>query len=223
VGALILGAGVGLAALMGNGDSVTPLAAVATATASSTPTAPLWLLADDFSDSESGFPTGSDADGGVEYIEGRLRITVLTDGIEWRSPSRRVNAEDVTVSVVVAAHSGPARSDLGVLCRWQDSDNFVALAINNDGQAAIWRKAAGEIEFLSDWHSAAGIGLGQGGQLDLTVTCAGEHLRLEAGGQVLAEADDPAPAAGDVALLARLREAGQLVVDFDDLIVAPAE
>jgi hypothetical protein len=180
-------------------------------------------LADDFADPESGFVTLADEDGSVAYSDGALVLTVLTDGVEWHPPSRRVDAQDVRVTVASTLRSGPEVSEWGVLCRWQDGDNYVALAVSAAGQAGIWRRAAGEIEWLAPWAEVEGALLGRNGELNLSVTCAGDALRLEAGGQILAEAADPAPAPGDVALLARLREPGEMVVAFDDLLVIAAE
>jgi hypothetical protein len=162
----------------------------------------------------------SDVDGGIAYTDGLLRLTVLTNEVEWRAPSGRVDAVDVAVSVAVPNHSGPERGDFGLICRWQDGDNYVALAVSGAGQVAIWHSLAGEVAFLSDWSPVSGATLGEGGTLTLTATCLGPALRLESGAQLLAEAADPAPASGDIALLARLRQPGELVVDFDDLVVA---
>ncbi len=216
----LLAGGVGLAAILGSPTATVP-STTATVPTGPTITAPpvTWLLVDDFSDPESGFPTLTDEQGSVAYSDGVLLFTVLVEEVEWRPPSRRVDAQDVSVTVLSTLRSGPPRSEWGILCRWQDGDNHVALAVSAAGQAGIWRKAAGEVEWLAPWAEVDSALLGRGGQLTLTATCAGDSLRLEAGGQLLAEAADPAPTPGDIALLARLLEPGEMIVAFDDLLV----
>jgi len=216
----LLAGGLGLAALFG-GEADTPSPATPNRSAGPTITAPpvALLLADDFSDPNSGFATLADEEGSVAYSDGVLLFTVLVEEVEWRPPSRRVVAQDVSITVSTTRRSGPPRSEWGVLCRWQGAENYVALAVSAAGQAGIWRRIDGENEWLAPWAEVEGALLGRGGQLTLTATCAGESLRLEAGGQLLAEAADPAPAPGDVALLARLLEPGEMVVAFDDLLV----
>jgi serine/threonine-protein kinase len=177
------------------------------------------LLADDFTDSGSGFAVGSDPDGGVTVADGLLQFTVLTDGIEWFSPSKRVNTADVKIDVDVQQTSGPAKSEMTAICRWQDFGNYTAFAISNDGMFAVWQKRAGTVTRLHDWTPAPSLADGTGATHHLAVTCAGSHLRFEADDELLAEATDPQPAAGDVALMAGLREVGQLMVAFDNLKV----
>jgi hypothetical protein len=55
----------------------------------------------------------------------------------------------------------------------------------------------------------------------MNATCRGADLGLAVNGTVLAQATDPQPISGDVALMAGLGEAGELVVLFDDLEVFP--
>jgi serine/threonine-protein kinase len=178
------------------------------------------LLAEGFASSNSGFVTFDDADGSVAYAEGTLRFTVLAEGFEFYSPSQRVSAADVVVEVDVAALEGPARNELGVICRWQDADNFTALGVSSEGEASIWQKRAGDVERLARWAAVPGWAPAVGDSHHLAATCAGTTLRLEVDGVLAAEATDPAPGAGDVALVAGLRAVGPLVVVFDNLIVS---
>jgi hypothetical protein len=223
-GLALVGGGVGLAALLGS-PSATPPRPTATrpAAATAVTTLPAWLAIDDFSDPASGFATRADEAGGVAYEDDVLRFTVLTEGIEWLSPSGRVEAAGVHITVEVQQHFGPERNELAVLCRFQDEYNYVALGISADGHAAIWQKRDGDTDWLLDWTEAPELDLGAEAAHTLAATCAGDTLRLEVDGEVVAEASDPAPAAGDVGLLVGLRAPGELVADFDDLVVTAAE
>jgi hypothetical protein len=55
----------------------------------------------------------------------------------------------------------------------------------------------------------------------MSASCRGAELGLELEGVVVAQATDPQPISGDVALMAGLGESGELVVLFDDLEVRP--
>jgi hypothetical protein len=185
------------------------------------------LVVDDFSQPGGGFAVIEHADGSVAYAEGKLRMVLLVELLEWISLSRRVDTDNVTVEVDVTQVSGPDRNEMAVLCRYQpddgdtpiDDERFVALAISGEGEYAIWQKRDGERTYLVEWTAAPGLTTGPGAPHHLTASCQDDRLLLEADGQVLAETTDPAPTSGDVALMAGLRAEGQLVVEFDNVIV----
>jgi hypothetical protein len=178
------------------------------------------LLVDDFSTEGSGFAVLSDADGGVEYADGSLRFSVLTEGVRWYSPSGRVEVQDVVVEATARQVSGPAKSEIAILCRWRDLRQFTALALRGDGAVAIWQVWEGELSWLLEWTSGADLKLRPDVPLLLRATCQGEELRLEVDGTTLARVTDPRPASGDIALMAGLGEPGELVMLFDDVTVS---
>lgn len=175
------------------------------------------LLTDDFSDPASGFALAADADGGVTYEDGALRFTILTEGVQWTSPSGRLQAADVYVEVETEWFSRPEQGELAVLCRWQDADNYTGFGLNGRGEFAIWQERGGERVMLHDWTSSPA--LSETGRYPLQITCAGPLLRLAANRVILAEATDPQPAGGDIAFRATLRAPGQLIATFDNLRV----
>jgi hypothetical protein len=199
--------------------------AIPTATRAPTPTAgagagvtpAALLLADDFSRPGSGFAVSSDEDGGVAYNAGGLEFTVLRPGVEWLSPSRRVDAADVVVEVVLEQLVAAPEAYAAVICRWQDRANYTAFGLNSNGEFSIWQKRGGEVYPLAAWQPAPGVIPGNRQQLRLT--CAGRTLRYVANNILLAEIDDPQPATGDVAFLAGLMTSGEYAVRFHDLTV----
>jgi hypothetical protein len=184
------------------------------------PTASAGLpFADDFSDPASRFTIGQDSDGGVEYANGVLRVTALSQGVEWYSLSQRVTEKDVVVEVDVRQESQEVSSEVGVLCRWVDLGTYVAAAVSDDGTYSIWGKRDGALVRLVDWTAASELQGGMGAPHHLRLTCSGDELRFEMDDTLLGKATDPAPAAGDIGLLAGLRGTTQLVVDFDNVRV----
>jgi hypothetical protein len=185
-----------------------------------TPTPQGQLLAADFTKSSGGFGISKPDDtGSIAQTPGALRFTVLKQGAEWYSPSGHVKAQDVQIDVDVQQTSGPALTEFGAICRWQDAKNYTAFAISGGGQYKIWQKLNGATLRLIDWSDApslTGAGLGPH---QLTVTCSGTQLSLAVDGNLLGQTDDPGPVQGDIALFAGLRDAGQLVVDFKTVVV----
>jgi serine/threonine-protein kinase len=223
VGSLLLGGG-GLAAILLNRTPTprpTSTVPAVTATARIAPSPVGQLLADDFSNAASGFAQRSDQDGGVSYTDGALKINVLTKGIEFYAPSKSLNVEDAVVRVDVLPPSGPPSSEVGILCRFvekADHYDFTAFAISGDGQYKIWKNQDKVVTRFVDWTDLPALP-DSGGPVTLTATCSGTHLTLAVGDNIVGEAEDPAPSAGDIGLMAGLREAGKLAVSFDNLVV----
>jgi len=174
-------------------------------------------LSDDFSDPTSGFAVRLDDDGQVAYADGTLQISVQP-GIELYSPYRGVAEEDLEIAVQARQLAGPPRSEMGVICRWQDEDNYVAGAFRLDGMVALWRKTDGTDDRLQDWTPVAGLAGSEAHAFRLT--CLGSEIRFAVDGAEVAAAEDPFPAAGTLALMAGLLEPGELTVAFDELQVS---
>ncbi len=178
------------------------------------------LLFDDFSTPGSGFAVLSDADGGVAYAEGSLRFSVLSEGVRWYSPSGRIEAQDLVVEAIAGSIAGPMMSEIAVLCRWRDLENHTALALRGDQSVGIWQLRGGETTWLLEWTPAQNLDLTSHGPLRLRATCQEAELHLEIDGTVVAQAQDPNPISGDIALMAGLGEPGELVVLFDEVVVS---
>ena len=219
--------GIGLAAaLLPSAPETRPSATSPAVRASGTtfPSGPIVLLADDFSDPTSGFAVLSDEDGGVDYADGSLRFTALTEGVRWYSYSGRVEAQDVEIETTVRLQSGPPLSEIATLCRWIGLEDFTALAVRGDGAVGVWQVRGGVTSWLLDWTEATGLVVRRGEPFRMRATCRGSELELAINGISLAQVTDPQPTAGDVALVAGLGEPGEpgeLVVLFDDLEVFP--
>ncbi len=221
---LALVGGVGLAAILLPSATESRPTATSPAIRASGPTfpsGPILLLADDFSDPTSGFAVLSDVDGGVEYADGSLRFTVLTEGVRWYSNSVRLEAQDVEIEVTTQLVSGPRLGEIAILCRWRGLDDFTALAVRGDGAVGVWQVRGGVPTWLLDWAEAPEFEVRSGEPFRMTATCRGVELGLAVDGIVLAQVTDPQPSSGDVALMAGLGEAGELVVLFDGLAVFP--
>ncbi len=184
-----------------------------------TPTPAGQLLDDDFSNPAGGFSVGQDPDGGVEYVDGALRLTVLHQGIEWYSFSQRVKAQDVLVDVDARWETQATLTEIGLICHWVDPGNYVAAAVSDDGTYSIWGRRERKLVRLVDWTTAPSLAAGGNASHHFRLTCAGDEILFEVDGTLLGATTDPSPAVGDIALLAGLRGTQQLVVTFDNVRV----
>ena len=214
--------GGGLAALL---TSATPTAVVvrpsptSAATSTASPARDTLPLEDDFSDPGSGFGVMQADDGSVAYADGALRITSLAGGLEWFSPNTRLTERDLRVEVRARRVDGPRLGEFAVVCRWQDDANYVAAAWRADGRVSLWKKADGVEERWVDWTAVPGLEPAPDAPRLFQLTCRGSAIVFVVDGMAAAEATDPAPSAGGIALMAGLLEPGRLVVEFDDLLV----
>lgn len=213
---MLAGAGAIGAWILRDGPQVTPTATIPnTATPRSGPSTPVGrLFSLDFDNPVTDVTPTPDPDGGVTVVDGQLEFTVLREGVEWFYPSRRVRRLDVLLTVDVVEVAGAGENEIGMLCRWVDPANFVALAVSSSGQASIWKASAGQVSRLAGWTSVPPV-TAPG---SLTAVCAGETLRLDWNGQEVLRAIDPQPVDGDVGLLVGLRAPGELRVRMDNWV-----
>lgn len=175
------------------------------------------LYQDDFS-SPTGWPAYEDADYTTAYADGGYRIYVTTDQYTvWSHPGQ--SFDDVQIEVDTTRLGGPSNSEFGIVCRYQDGDNFYALKITNDGYYSINRREGGEWNTVVDWQTSAAIHQGEDAANHLRAECVGDRLTLYANDQFLAEAHDAAFASGDIGLLAGTFDQVGTDILFDNLVV----
>jgi hypothetical protein len=119
--------------------------------------------------------------------------------------------------------SGPNNNAYGVLCRYQDENNFYIFLISCDGYYAIGKYQTGEqqVTYLTpnqEYVSSDLINQGVATNL-LRVSCIGNELSLSVNGLPLATVQDDSFSGGDVGLGVSTLEPGTAVVQFDDLLV----
>ena len=201
--------------------TATVRAIVPVMTASLLPTPAGQLLFDDFAVPGSAFDVFSSGRGRVAYAGGALRFTTLQPLILLVSPSGQIRAADVVAEVEAVLVSGPASGQVGVICRWQDDQNYTALAFSSNGSAIIWRQRDGIQEELQR-AVVAELVTSPGTRRQIQARCDGPTLELVVDGLPAVTAEDPQPVSGDVVLMTLLPGEGELVVEFDNLVVRRA-
>lgn len=184
------------------------------------------LLQDDFSGEQScGWALYNRGGTVVEITEGVLQISTSQPGqIWWTNPGRQFS--DTIITVQARQVDGPNDNAYGVICRYQNEENFYLFLISGDGYYMIGKYESGSnriIYLTGDGEFQFSEVINQGVATNqVRASCVGEELTLSVNGIPLATVVDDSFATGDVGLGVSTFEPGTAVVQFDDLrVLAP--
>ncbi len=138
----------------------------------------------------------------------------------WANPGRTFG--DVFVGVMAQLADGSPPADMGVICRYQDTGNFIYGEITSDGFYSISQVKDGDLKVLTGGgklqrHAAIQTGV-QANQLQFL--CAGNRFTLIVNDQFVDGIEAEAPASGDVGLIAGTFDKSGARVRFDDFSAA---
>jgi hypothetical protein len=159
------------------------------------------LFKDDFSDPGSGWMQGEDEFGKTEYSDGSFRINVTSD-VTGKVSIPRLYFKDVIIQVDATKVGGPDDNDYGVICRYQDENNFYFFEISSDGYYSIGKYRENQLQLLGMEQMQTSDAIHQGQSTNqIQATCIGSLLSLSVNGQKLIEVVDVDFSAGDVGLI----------------------
>ena len=174
------------------------------------------LFQDDFARPSSGWDRYKDETYESDYEDEMYIIKIHQQNTEaWALPG--LSFKDVIINVESSKVAGPADNVYGVICRYQDSENFTFFLISSDGYAGIGVYVDGQKELLS--HPTllpSGAVETDGGSNYLRAECVGEQLRLMVNGQLVAQAVAQNITMGDVGLIAGSYEKSGVKIRFDN-------
>ncbi len=189
-------------------------------------TAPAVMFSDDFDeDVRCGWAEfdGSDA---AEIANGVMTISVGTNGqIAWTNPHKSFT--DGEIQVVTRQISGSSNNAYGAICRYVDDQNFYIFLISGDGYYAIGKYQSGfsQVQYLTGTDPNFFVpsdSINQGVAANqLRVRCVGNQLSLYVNGDLLQTVEDSTFIEGDIGLVAGAFEDGRVVIEFDNVRVAP--
>lgn len=184
------------------------------------------LLQDDFSGEQNcGWLEYNDSGAVVKIDAGVLSISTSQPGqIYWTNPNRTYT--DIVVTVQARQVSGPNDNAYGVICRYQDPENFYLFLISGDGYYTVGKYESGQeiVTYLTEGNQFSySDSINQGVATNqIRVSCIGDELSLAVNGLPLFAVNDNTFAEGDIGLGLSTLEVGTAVVEFDDLrILAP--
>ncbi len=160
---------------------------------------------------------------GIE--EEALRLSTSQPGqIWWTNPGRQF--DDVIITVDARQVDGPNDNAFGVICRYQNEENFYLFLISGDGYYMIGKYQSGsnQIQYLTGaGEFVASDVINQGVAINqIRASCVGNQLTLSVNGIQLDSVTDPTFVTGDVGIGASTFEPGTAVIEFDDFrVLAP--
>jgi hypothetical protein len=177
------------------------------------------LFKDDFSDTLGNWATHSDSLSYAGYEQSGFRLWVDVPNYQfWSVPG--LNFEDTLIYVRTLKLGGPDDNMFGVLCRYQDEENYYALVIGSDGYYGIFKTVAGEQALIGQEHMDYSDAIERGnGTNEIQAICQGDQLALFVNGASLLQVQDDSLSHGDVGLIiSNFSEPGVDIL-FDDFIV----
>ena len=162
--------------------------------------------------------------GGIATIENSsMQLTVSQPGqIWWTNPSR--NFDDVVIRAEARQVSGPNDNAYGIICRYQNEENFYVFLISGDGYYAIGKYQTGRenVVYLTEngqFQPSDAINTGIASN-EMEASCIGNELSLAVNGVPLVGVSDPTFVTGDIGLAASTLQAATGVIEFDNVQVA---
>ena len=157
---------------------------------------------DDFSDRASGGSVQYAESWILDYFQGGYRISInSTETVAWTFLN--VEYDDVRMVVDTRLIGGENDNFFGVICRYQDVDNFYTAVISSAGEFAILeRLEGGGLEIVSGDQFTHSVAIFPDMSLNLLeVSCLGSQITLTVNGVLLAEAAQDSLLTGDVGLI----------------------
>jgi hypothetical protein len=177
------------------------------------------LFQDDFSNPESGWLQGQDEIGLVEYAKSGLRFLIQTQ-TSAKVSIPRLQFTDTRVEVTAAKLSGSDDNEFGLVCRYQDQDNFYFFTISSDGYYGIGKYRENQLYLIGMDKMKTSDYINQGeAQNQLRLDCEGPTLKFYVNGQALGQVYDTDFSSGDVGLLAGTFRSENAEVLFDNFSV----
>ncbi len=179
------------------------------------------LYRDDFSDPTSGWDLYDDPEdpyGMTTYQDGAYKIGVYGDTMYyWANAGQDFG--DTIITVDAQKTLGRDFMQYGIICRYQDVNNWYALVITADGGAAIRKRYQGsDLDFIADFTLADAINHGNKSNT-LRAECVGDRLSLYVNGSLAVQTNDSDLTGGDVGLMVGTFDDTDTEVLFDNFII----
>lgn len=160
------------------------------------------LFKDDFSNTAGGWSTQRDVNTLIDYDNNGFRIWVNQPNFDyWSVPG--LNFTDVSIEVDAVKTAGPDDNDYGIICRYQDQNNFYGFLISSDGYYGISKRKNGDHSVIGAKGMEPSSSIRKGIATNhIRADCIGSTLTLYINGTKAAEVTDPEYKVGDVGLIA---------------------
>jgi S1-C subfamily serine protease len=174
------------------------------------------LYEDDFSSIDTGWPEEENTEEAYYYQDGRYFLEIKSDN-NIRPITGGVKLTDVIIQIETRVEASSQTGDYGVLCRYQDDDDFYMFEITQDAYFAIYKMISAEWYPLIEYTYSPMLENVSEAVFD--VSCIGETLTFAVNGVLLGEVDDSSIRSGDYGLFAGTFDTAGNTISFDNLKV----
>jgi hypothetical protein len=181
------------------------------------------LFEDEFDgERDCGWVTYSRAGATVQIVDGALQVNTSQPGqLWWSNPGK--NFDDQIITAEARQVEGPDDNAYGLICRYQNEENFYLFLISGDGYYAIGKYQSGsaEVEYLTaDQQFQPSDAINQGNATNrIEASCIGNELSLAVNGLALVTVTDPTFVTGDIGVAASTLQPGTSLIEFDSIRV----
>ena len=181
------------------------------------------LFEDEFDgQSDCGWVTYSRSGATVDVADGALQITTSQPGqLWWSNPGR--DFDDQVITAEARQAEGPDDNAYGLICRYQNEENFYLFLVSGDGYYAIGKYQSGsdEVVYLTaDNQFQPSDAINQGNATNrIEASCIGNELSLAVNGLSLVTVTDPTFVTGDIGVAASTLQPGTSLIEFDNIRV----
>ena len=177
------------------------------------------LFHDDYSKETGVWTLRDDTHSYAGYHQGGFRLwSNVPDYQFWSVPG--LSFENTMIYVRAQKIDGTDNNVFGVMCRYQNEDNFYALLIGSDGYYGIIKRIEGQQSLIDQEHADFSELINRGeGVNEIVAVCQDEHLALFVNENRLLQVQDDALTYGDVGLIVGNFDEPGVDILFDDFIV----
>jgi hypothetical protein len=179
------------------------------------------IFQDDFSSDVSGWPKIRAEEGITDYENGVFRILVNQENQDFFGVPDLSPQKDVRIEVDAIKVGGSDDNDFGILCRYQDNNNYYQFLISSDGYVGILKVVDGSLQNIASENLVENPAVNTGNaQNHIRADCIGETLTLYVNGQQVATAQDIAfTGSGKVGVFAGTYDIPGTDIRFDNFVV----
>lgn len=160
------------------------------------------LLQDEFSVPSNDWGLINSEKGVVEYLQGGMRILVRQPNTDLWTVNGK-DFSDVDVRVQATLRNAVTNNSFGIICRYQNHNQFYMLLISSDGYYGVMKKSENSYLLIGqDQLKYSDELIETGMPYSLRAVCTGEHLVLYVNGRKMLDVQDNEYPDGKVGLIA---------------------
>lgn len=177
------------------------------------------IFQDDFSIQSSGWDRLNEAEFTTDYADGGYHIRINEpETILWARP--KLALTDVRVLVSASRLGGPKDNSFGIICRYEDANNFDFFLISSDGYSGIGTFQDGVKTLLTGEAMLPSEAILKEERTNhLQADCVGDQLSFYVNGALVGRVSASRNAHGDVGLIAGTGQAAGTDILFDNFTV----